>query len=126
MRGEYEAGQSWRTTVSQLLMPMGVRTFEADSGPAAVEVMERNAIHLAVVDTRLPAIWGRMFCELMQRLKEHGQRHILGYSGIKRGGKRREKGDSGVNFGRKARDFGAGCGPKRGRPRGCRGRGKAR
>jgi hypothetical protein len=77
-RQGYELGQNWRQTVAQLLMPMGVRTFEADSGPAAVELMERHPIHLAVVDTRLPAIGGLNVLQLIQRLKEHGQRHYLG------------------------------------------------
>jgi CheY-like chemotaxis protein len=75
--GGYERGQSWRQTVAQLLMPMGVRTFEADSGPAAVELMERHPIHMAVVDTRLPAISGLNVLQLMQRLKEHGQKHLI-------------------------------------------------
>jgi len=76
----YERGggaQPWHRTVSQLLMPMGVRTFEATSGPAAMELMERYPIHLAVVDTRLPAIGGLNVLQLMQRLREHGQRHFL-------------------------------------------------
>ena len=76
-RGGYVAGQSWQQTMSQLLMPLGVRTFEADSGQAAVELMERHPIHLAVVDTRLPAIGGLNVLQLIQRLKEHGQRHFI-------------------------------------------------
>ena len=70
-------GQPWHRTVSQLLMPMGVRTFEATSGPQAVELMERYPIHLAVVDTRLPAIGGLNVLQLIQRLREHGQHPVL-------------------------------------------------
>jgi CheY-like chemotaxis protein len=70
-------GQLWQQTVAQLLTPLGVKTFEANSGPAAVELMERVPIHLAVVDTRLPAIGGLNVLQLIQRLKEHGQRHAL-------------------------------------------------
>src|SRR4051794_14524010 len=68
------AGQPWQQTVSRLLVPLGVRTFEAKSGAEAVELMERHPIHLAVVDTRLPAISGLNVCELIQRLRDHGQR----------------------------------------------------
>jgi CheY-like chemotaxis protein len=73
----YERGgggdQPWHRTLSQLLMPLGVRTFEATNGPQAMELMERHPIHLAVVDTRLPAIGGLNVLQLMQRLREHGQ-----------------------------------------------------
>jgi hypothetical protein len=71
----YERGdaQPWHRTLSQLLVPLGVRTFEARSGPEAVELMERHPIHLAVVDTRLPAIGGLNVLQLIQRLHAQGQ-----------------------------------------------------
>jgi CheY-like chemotaxis protein len=53
---------------------MGVRTFEANDGPSAVELIERHAIHLAVVDTRLPAINGMNVLQLVQRLREQHER----------------------------------------------------
>jgi len=68
------SGQSWHQTVSRLLVPLGVRTFEARSGMEAVDLMERHPIHLAVVDTRLPAISGLNVLQLIQRLREQGQR----------------------------------------------------
>ncbi len=56
------AAQPWRQTLSQLLVPLGVRTFQAQSGPQAMELIERHPIHLAVLDSRLPAISGASRC----------------------------------------------------------------
>ncbi|HVT83387.1 MAG TPA: response regulator [Phycisphaerae bacterium] len=65
--------QPWHQTVSRLLVPLGVRTFEATSGTEAMELIERHPIHLAVVDTRLPSISGMNVLQLIQRLRERGQ-----------------------------------------------------
>ena len=63
------AVQPWHQTLSQLLIPLGVKTFEAKSGSQAVELIEQNPIHLAVLDTRLPAINGLTVLELIQRIR---------------------------------------------------------
>jgi CheY-like chemotaxis protein len=62
--------QPWHKTLSHLLMPLGVRTFEATSGPQAVELIEKHPIHLAVVDTRLPTLSGLHVLQLIQKLRE--------------------------------------------------------
>src|SRR4051812_32695275 len=66
--------QPWHQTLSRLLMPLGVRTFEASDGPKALELMEQHPIHLAVVDTRLPTISGMNVLQLVQRLREQHER----------------------------------------------------
>jgi CheY-like chemotaxis protein len=66
------AGQAWYQTLTQLLSPMGVKTFEATSGQQAVDLIERHPIHLAVVDSRLPAISGINVLRLVQKLREQG------------------------------------------------------
>src|SRR5688500_11825398 len=53
---------------------MGVRTFEATSGPQAVDLIERFPIHLAVVDSRLPAISGLNVLQLIHKLREQNNR----------------------------------------------------
>jgi len=63
------AGQPWHQTLSQLLVPLGIKTFEAKSGPQVVELIEKNPIHLAVLDSRLPAINGLTLLELIQRIR---------------------------------------------------------
>ena len=125
--GVWDGGKRGGQTVTQLLMPMGVRTFEADSGTAAMELMERNPIHMAVVDTRLPAIGGLNVLQLMQRLKEHGQRTILGGVGGGKGVENViEKGEvPGVRLGGKEIEKGEVAGQKggtKGMPRGGKGR----
>ena len=62
--------QPWYETLTHLLAPLGVRTFEATSGQAAVDVIERHPIHLAVVDSRLPAISGINVLRLIQKLNQ--------------------------------------------------------
>ncbi len=66
------AGQPWYQTLTHLLAPMGVKTYEATSGQQAVDLMERHPIHLAVVDSRLPAISGINVLQLVQKLREQG------------------------------------------------------
>jgi len=67
------AGQPWYHTLNHLLAPMGVKTFEATSGQQAVELIERHPIHLAVVDSRLPAISGLNVLQLIQKLRDQGK-----------------------------------------------------
>ena len=62
--------QPWYQTLSHLLAPLGVRTFEATSGQQAVELIEKLPIHLAVVDSRLPAISGMNVLRLIQKLRQ--------------------------------------------------------
>jgi CheY-like chemotaxis protein len=66
--------QPWHQTMSRLLLPLGVRTFEANNGTQAMELIEKVPIHLAVVDTRLPAISGLSVLQLIQRLRDQGIR----------------------------------------------------
>jgi CheY-like chemotaxis protein len=75
LRGQ-EENQPWHKTLTRLLVPLGVRTFEATSGPQAVELIEKHPIHLAVVDTRLPTISGLNVLQLIRKL--HDQSPPLG------------------------------------------------
>ncbi len=63
--------QPWYRTVSQVLSPMGVQTFEATTGQEAVAVIERHPIHLAVVDTQLPGVNGLGVARLIQKMQQH-------------------------------------------------------
>jgi CheY-like chemotaxis protein len=62
--------QPWHKTLAHLLLPLGVRTFEATSGEQAVHMIEQFPIHLAVVDTRLPNISGLNVLQLIQKLRD--------------------------------------------------------
>ncbi len=63
-------GQPWYLSVARLLAPLGVRTFEATTGPQALDVIEQHPIHLAVVDTRLPGTDALGVLRLIQRIRE--------------------------------------------------------
>jgi CheY-like chemotaxis protein len=66
--------QRWYETLSQMLLPLGVQTFEATSGPQAVKLIEERPIHLAVVDTRLPDIGGMNVLKLIQKIRDRAQK----------------------------------------------------
>lgn len=63
--------QPWYRTVSHLLSPLGVKTFEATTGQEAMAVIERYPIHLAVVDTQLPGVNGLGVARLIQKMQQH-------------------------------------------------------
>ena len=50
-----DRGQHWASQLPQLLQPQGVRAIRADCLSRAVEVLEQNPIHVAVVDLALPS-----------------------------------------------------------------------
>lgn len=63
--------QPWYRTVSHVLSPLGVKTFEATTGQEAMAVIERHPIHLAVVDTQLPGVNGLGVARLIQKMQQH-------------------------------------------------------
>ena len=63
----------WYETLTQLLLPLGVQTFEATSGPQAMEVIESYPIHLAVVDTRLTGNDGMALLRILERIRHRTQ-----------------------------------------------------
>ncbi len=46
--------QSWAEQLPQLLEPMGIASFRVQSGREASEVIQRQRVHIAVVDLDLP------------------------------------------------------------------------
>lgn len=63
--------QPWYRTVSHVLSPLGVKTFEATTGQEAMAVIEQHPIHLAVVDTQLPGVNGLGVARLIQKMQQH-------------------------------------------------------
>lgn len=66
--------QPWYETLSQMLAPLGVATFEATSGPQAVSLIEQRPIHLAVVDTRLAESGGMNVLRMLQLIRQRAER----------------------------------------------------
>lgn len=52
--GGWRKGDSWADRLPTLLEPFGVRSWRADSGAEAQQVLEHIPVHLAVIDLALP------------------------------------------------------------------------
>lgn len=65
-----EPPHPWYETLSHLLSPLGVRTFEATTNPQAMALIEQYPIHLAVLDTRLTQNDGLMLPRLLERIRQ--------------------------------------------------------
>jgi CheY-like chemotaxis protein len=60
--------EPWNATVSQLLMPQGVRTVSVRSGREALAVMEQSQVHVAVLDADMPQLGGLQVLKRLQAL----------------------------------------------------------
>lgn len=70
---EHTSPETWPATVSCLLKPLGIATFEAFSGPDALKLARLHSMHLMVVDTNLPYRPEITLWRLIQQL-QHGRR----------------------------------------------------
>src|SRR5690554_1810951 len=62
--------EGWHDRVRQLLAPQGVETLLARSGREALELIESQRIHLAVLDVAMPQLGG---LQVIRLAREHGQ-----------------------------------------------------
>lgn len=63
-----DAQDPWHATVSQLLLPQGVRTVSVRSGREALAVLEQTQVHVAVLDTDMPQLGGLQVLKRLQSL----------------------------------------------------------
>ncbi len=68
--------QNVHQTVRGLLEPQGVVTLSARTGREALAVMERQTVHVAVLDMRMPQLGGLQVVRLMRELP-HAPASIL-------------------------------------------------
>ena len=61
--------ESWHQTVRGLLQPQGVQTLSARSGREALEMIERQPVHVAVLDQQMPQLGGLQVVKLMREMK---------------------------------------------------------
>src|SRR5438270_6384292 len=59
--------EGWHQTVRQLLEPQGVQTLSARSGREALNLIERQPVHVAVLDAQMPQLNG---LQVVRRLQE--------------------------------------------------------
>lgn len=59
--------EEWHRTIRRLLEPQGVQTLSARNGREAVDLMESNVVHVAVLDVQMPQFGGM---QVVKRVRE--------------------------------------------------------
>lgn len=60
--------EGWHQTVRGLLEPQGVQTLSARSGREALQMIESQPIHVAVLDQQMPQLGGLQVIKLMREV----------------------------------------------------------
>jgi len=60
--------EGWHQTIRQLLHPQGVQTVSARSGREALNLIESQPIHVAVLDYQMQVLGGLQICRLMREM----------------------------------------------------------
>ena len=60
--------EAWHDHVRRLLEPQGVQTLSARSGREALQLIERQPIHVAVLDTQMPQLGGLQVVRMLREL----------------------------------------------------------
>jgi two-component system sensor histidine kinase RpfC len=60
--------EDWQATVSGLLAPQGVQTLSAHSGREALDLIEAQPVHVAVLDYQMPQLGG---LQVIRMMNEH-------------------------------------------------------
>ena len=60
--------ENWHQTVRGLLEPQGVQTISAHSGREALQLLENQPVHVAVLDHQMPQLGGLQVIKLMREL----------------------------------------------------------
>jgi CheY-like chemotaxis protein len=69
--------EGWHQTVRGLLEPQGVHTISARSGREALELIETQPVHAAVLDQQMPQLGGMQVIRLMHEQRKHAPPAIL-------------------------------------------------
>ena len=69
--------EGWHQTVRGLLEPQGVHTICARSGREALELIETQPVHAAVLDQQMPQLGGMQVIRLMQEQHKQAPPAIL-------------------------------------------------
>jgi DNA-binding NtrC family response regulator len=62
--------EGWHQTVRRLLEPQGVATVSAKSGREALNLIESQPIHVAVLDQQMPQLGGMQVIKLMRDMHD--------------------------------------------------------
>src|SRR4028118_1144903 len=66
--------EGWHQTVRGLLEPQGVQTVSARSGREALNLIEREPVHVAVLDAQMPQLGG---LQVVRRMRGGGARTLI-------------------------------------------------
>src|SRR5690348_6316769 len=66
--------EGWHQTVRGLLEPQGVQTLSARSGREALQMIEHQSVHVAVLDQQMPQLGGLQVIKLMREMHKSGFR----------------------------------------------------
>jgi CheY-like chemotaxis protein len=69
--------ERWHQTVRGLLEPQGVHTISARSGREALQMIESQPVHVAVLDHQMPQLGGLQVIKLMRELHKSAPPAIL-------------------------------------------------
>lgn len=69
--------EGWHQTVRGLLEPQGVYTISARSGREALELIETQPVHAAVLDQQMPQLGGMQVIRLMHEQRKSAPPAIL-------------------------------------------------
>src|SRR4051794_31478560 len=69
--------EGWHQTVRGLLEPQGVQTLVARSGREALDLIESQPVHVAVLDQQMPQLGGLQVIRLMRDMKSSPPPAIL-------------------------------------------------
>jgi DNA-binding NtrC family response regulator len=61
--------EGWHQTVRSLLEPQGVQTLSARSGREALQMIENQRVHAAVLDQQMPQLGGLQVIKLMREMR---------------------------------------------------------
>ncbi len=59
--------EEWHRTIRQLLEPQGIYTLSARNGREAIDLIESQAVHVAVLDVQMPQLGG---LQVVKRVRE--------------------------------------------------------
>jgi two-component system response regulator HydG len=63
-----DENEEWASTVRTLLAPQGVQTISAHTGREALRLIESGAVHVAILDQKMPQLGGLQVVKRMRDL----------------------------------------------------------
>ena len=69
--------EGWHQTVRGLLEPQGVQTVSVHSGREALQRIEREPVHVAVLDAQMPQLGGLQVVKMMREMQVKAPPAIL-------------------------------------------------